>query len=176
MTSKKEFLVYKSIIGIATLSFSITTLMYIYSLFNKTEIISIIGTLLLIIGFGLLSYNSYLHYVKNKTLKEQKSSEKNVLDTYGHYGYIVMTIYFILALFYPDKVGIYINYYTYFGIFGYLLLAINKIIGIYLISAFYILSIISTIQHNAVSKDIILFISKIGLLSYYLLYSYSTFK
>jgi len=172
-TSQDKYL--KIVLYIAGISYALAFMTYADKFMHGISDgngVNILANFMLIVSFGLLSYICFVH-AQEKDKNSVKSAEFNITSTPGRYGYMILSLYFMLALLLPF--GIRFNYYYIFALLGYTLIAFKEISGIYLLTLFYIISIGVTFYYykeNGKKLDYFVLLSKIGLILYFGTYGY----
>jgi hypothetical protein len=144
------------------------TLSVIVFALNASETIhynrAFIGTILLLIGYTILAFAYTTDYITDpsKPLHEQKIK----FDLMKRTGFGFIAVFLLLNMI--GIIGLTARYYDVFGILGYGLFTFGQVIGVYLVMAYLVFSIVYK-WHSNDNRDNIQVIGKLCIFGYYLL-------
>jgi hypothetical protein len=131
----------RSVLILGVVAYVYTSLLYIITAYVHHETwIKTLNHLLLLSGFGLLSYNAIRKLKKNWRNPEKIENPREFFNRQVMFAWFLIFIHFIYICYNIADLGH--SYYLFFGLAAYGLLASGRFMGIYLLVAFYVFSVI----------------------------------
>lgn len=131
----------KAIMALGLVAYVYTTILYVFTIYLKHETwIQTFNYLLILSGFGLLSYNAVQKIRRNWNHPEKIEDPRQFFNKELMTGWFLIFLHFIYICFTMEVFSH--SYYLFIGLIAYGLLAQGRYLGIYFLIVFYVFSIV----------------------------------
>lgn len=154
---------------IGFISYVLAAGLYIYVIYEKTDVYLQLATSLIVIGFVLLSIRTYQKANEVSKNPNRLKDPQFLMDRVSKLGWGFIALYFIL-LYIPETIDAILGWYLPIGFLAYYNLFLGNFIGVYLLLLFYIISMAMHLPHDTFSY--VSYASKLGTVLYLTLFAY----